>query len=243
MEDAIIKQENLAMLRKNMLEYFETHDPKFLAEDCVFIDLSAGREYRGKAEVTAMLQNSYKVAFEARLELKNYLIEEDKAFVEGFFKGKHIGEFFGVQPTYKFVNAPLCITYHIEKGLIKSARIYMVADILRKQLGVGLTNMPLKTTYVTRDIFYLKFGHYREVKALLEDALNRELMPEAKNVRVLTDFTGKSYRLIFEEGYDHLGDYEISLNSSMHTEEWQQWYAKFKHHIEGGEREILKQVI
>jgi hypothetical protein len=39
--------------------------------------------------------------------------------------------------------------------------------------------------YIICDIFQLKFGHYRLT-------------------RVLTDFTGDSYRLIFEEGYNTL---------------------------------------
>jgi len=60
---------------------------------------------------------------------------------------------------------------------------------------------------------------------------------------VLTDFTGDAYRLIFEEGFDNLADYEISLSSSMKTEEWQKWYERFKPNVERSHREILKQVL
>ena len=98
--------------------------------------------------------------------------------------------------------------------------------------------------YIIRDIFYLKFGHYRDAKALLDQASKQDLLPQkAENTRILSDFTGKSYRLIFEESFNTLAEYENSLTSSMATDAWQSWYAQFKTHIERGEREILKQVM
>jgi hypothetical protein len=97
--------------------------------------------------------------------------------------------------------------------------------------------------YVVRDIFQLKFGHYKDAKALLDEAIAKKMLPEAKYARVLSDFTGNAYRLVFEEGYDSLADYEDNLSGSMATEEWQKWYGQFKEHVESSHREILKQVI
>jgi hypothetical protein len=97
--------------------------------------------------------------------------------------------------------------------------------------------------YVIRDIFHLKFGHYRDVKQLLEEAKSKNMLPEAESVRVLSDFTGDAYRLIMEESYNSLADYEKSLNGSMGQEEWQKWYQQFKPHVESSHREILKQVM
>jgi hypothetical protein len=50
------------------------------------------------------------------------------------FKGKHIGEFAGMQPTNKEVNVPTCISYDLENGLIKKGRVYMLIDVMMKQL-------------------------------------------------------------------------------------------------------------
>lgn len=97
--------------------------------------------------------------------------------------------------------------------------------------------------YIVRDIFYLKFGHYREAKALLDEAISKKLMPEAQQMRVLSDFTGDAYRLIFEEGHETLAAYEKMLTESMGGGDWQNWYANFKQHVERSHREILKQVI
>lgn len=97
--------------------------------------------------------------------------------------------------------------------------------------------------FIIRDIFKLQFGHYKDAKALLDEAHRNGMLPEAKSTRVLTDFTGDAYRLIFEEGYDTLGDYEKSLGDSMGKSEWKNWYEKFKQHVVSSHREILKQVM
>jgi len=97
--------------------------------------------------------------------------------------------------------------------------------------------------YIIRDIFQLKFGHFKDANTLLKEAMDAGMMPEAQEARVLSDFTGDSYRLIFEEGYSSLADYEKSLSSSMGEDKWKQWYEKFKQHVESSHREILKKVM
>jgi hypothetical protein len=49
--------------------------------------------------------------------------------------------------------------------------------------------------------------------------------------------------MIFEEGFDNLAEYEVSLSSSLKAEEWKQWYELFKPLVERSNREILRQVI
>jgi predicted ester cyclase len=243
MEEMMLKNESLSLAQKNLQAYFETHDVKYLTEDAVFKNLSTGETYKGRAEIGAMLHYTYHVAFDAKAEFTNYIIEEDKAQVEGLFKGKHIGEIAGIAATNKEVAVPLCVTYELKDGLIKEARIYMLINVMMQQLGVTAGAPGQKTTFLVRDIFHLKFGQYRPAKKLLEEAVEKKMMPEAKQARVLTDFTGDAYRLIFEEGFDSLAAYETSLTSSMKTDEWQSWYERFKPLVESSSREILKQVM
>ncbi|MEP6512950.1 MAG: hypothetical protein ABJA79_03725 [Parafilimonas sp.] len=68
-------------------------------------------------------------------------------------------------------------------------------------------------------------------------------MPQAQSVKVLTDFTGDAYRLIFETGYVSLSEYEQSLQSALNEEEWKSWYEKFKKHVIRSHREILKEIV
>ena len=97
--------------------------------------------------------------------------------------------------------------------------------------------------YIVRDIVYLKFGHFKDAKSLLDEAKGKNMLPDAQNLRVLSDFTGDAYRLIMEEGYESLADYEKSLGESLNENEWQQWYEKFKPHVERSHREILKLIM
>lgn len=97
--------------------------------------------------------------------------------------------------------------------------------------------------YIVRDIFQLRFGAYKDAKALLDEAYSKGLLPDAKSARVLSDFTGDAYRLIFEEGYDSLAEYELSLQQSMTKTDWKKWYEKFKPLVDSSHREILKQVM
>jgi len=96
--------------------------------------------------------------------------------------------------------------------------------------------------YIVRDIFQLKFGHFKDAKQLFDNMPSEKMMPEAANMRMLSDFTGDSYRLILEAGFNTLSDYEKSLNGAMGQGDWQKWYTDFKQHVESSHREILKQI-
>lgn len=97
--------------------------------------------------------------------------------------------------------------------------------------------------YVVRDIFQLKFGHFKEAKVLLSEAMDKRLLPQDSQLRVLSDFTGHSYRLIMESSFPGLAEYEQMLHSELNQDEWQQWYQQFKSHVDSSYREILKQVL
>lgn len=97
--------------------------------------------------------------------------------------------------------------------------------------------------FIVRDIFNLKFGQYREAKALMDEAYSRGLLPDVKASRILSDFTGDSYRLIMESGYDTLAEYENSLSAELGTSAWKKWYDRFKVHVTSSHREILKQIM
>lgn len=241
MEKTLQPTATLSRVQENMLDYFKTHDVKYVAEDGVFRHLGTGETYRGRAEIGAMLHYLYHVAFDAYAETNSYIITEDKASVEGLFKGRHIGEFAGIPATGKEVSVPLAVTYDLKDGLIREARIFMLSDVLLQQLGV--TPAPPKVAYLTRDIFHLKYGHYRDVKELLDEARREGLLPEGKAQRVLTDFTGDAYRLILEQGFDSLAEFERELTGELMKDGWQPWYKRFREHVESGHREILKQIM
>lgn len=96
--------------------------------------------------------------------------------------------------------------------------------------------------FVVREIFHLQFGKYKEAKALTDEAVSKEILKFSAGARILTDFTGKGYRLIFESSYSSLADFERDLVKELNADLWKEWYEKFKPLIHSSEREILKEI-
>ena len=133
MEEVIIEKK-ASTSQKNFEAYARTHDVQYVAEDAVFTSMNTGEKTVGREAIGEMLHYIYHVAFDARAEIKNIVVTENKALLEGDFIGKHIGEFAGIPATNKDVNVPLCVTYELENGLIKEGRVYFLMDVMMAQL-------------------------------------------------------------------------------------------------------------
>jgi steroid delta-isomerase-like uncharacterized protein len=114
----------------------EHTDTSVLAEDVVFTTMNTAEEDRGPEGVSQSLNYIYHVAFDARFELTNLIIEGGIGAAEADFVGEHIGEFAGIPPTHKQVRVPLCVVYEVENDKIKRARIYFEMPAMFEQLGV-----------------------------------------------------------------------------------------------------------
>jgi hypothetical protein len=136
-----LQKEALTTTQENVLDYFKTHDLKYVAEDAVFRNLSTGQVYTGREEIGGMLHYMYHVAFEAKGEVVNAVITENKAVVEAYFKGRHIGEIAGLKPTNKEVDIPFCVSYDLRDGLIKEARIYFLGEVMLNQVATTSTGL------------------------------------------------------------------------------------------------------
>jgi predicted ester cyclase len=124
-----------AETRKVLERYLQGHDATALAEDAEFTIMGSGQRARGQKEVEGLLEFFYHRAFEAKAEVKNLVVDGDKAVLEATFVGRHIGEFGDLKPTGKPVRVPLCVTYGVRNGKIASANVYFETDSLRKQVG------------------------------------------------------------------------------------------------------------
>ncbi len=97
---------------------------------------------------------------------------------------------------------------------------------------------------VVRNVFTLKYGHAKPAVAAMKDALG--MMKRAgvnTPVRLLTDVTGAAYRLVLENTYQNLQEFENEGKQVMANAEWGAWYHdKFVPHVESSYREILSVV-
>jgi hypothetical protein len=68
------------------------------------------------------------------------MAEGNRVMVRGRLKGRHEGEFNGIQPTHRTVEFPLVISYQIENGKIVNHWLMADSMALMEQLGVMKTS-------------------------------------------------------------------------------------------------------
>lgn len=127
----------LEQTRAIVQAYASDHDPSYLAEDAVFIDIATGQRYEGRDAIGEMLHYVYNVAFDARAEDGRLFIGEGAAAVEAMFVGTHTGDFVGVAATGRDVRVPLVVMYDVGPEGITQGRIYLQAAMMMQQLGPG----------------------------------------------------------------------------------------------------------
>jgi len=122
--------------RKVIAQYIDSGhaDLSMMAKDVVFTNMATGDEHRGVDAVREMLNYIYHVAFDAKAELKNTVIADGQAVIEGDFVGTHIAEFAGIPATRKQVRVPLCVTYDLKDGQITRGRVYFEVPAFLKQV-------------------------------------------------------------------------------------------------------------
>lgn len=123
-----------ARTREILEAYWKNHDPKYVAEDAVFTMLPTGEEIRGRDAIAKHLEAFYHGSFTAHAEVVSSIFSDNRGLLEAMVIGKHTGEFSGIPATGKDVRVPLAVSYELENGLIKRARIYLMANILFDQI-------------------------------------------------------------------------------------------------------------
>lgn len=125
-----------ALTKAAITQYLDSQhdDLSMMADDVVFVNMATGEKHTGPEEVRGMLHYVYHVAFDAEAELRNLIIEHNRAVLEAEIVGRHIGEFAGIPATNKDVRVPLCVVYDLDHGKIKQARIYFEVPAFMAQM-------------------------------------------------------------------------------------------------------------
>ena len=120
--------------RKVLEAYWEDHDPRYVAENAVFTMQPTGEEIRGRDAIAKHLAGFYHGALEARAVRTNAMFGDGQGVLEARVVGHHTGMFAGVAATGRAVDVPLCVTYDVSHGLIDRARIYLLVNVLLRQI-------------------------------------------------------------------------------------------------------------
>jgi predicted ester cyclase len=126
--------------RETMTRYLDTlvqrgDYGRFFAEDARFSIEGTDQSGTGRDAVEHTIRFLHEVAFDASPELKNLIVEGNKAAIEADFVGVHTGEFAGLPPSGRSVRVPYSVVYDLEGDTITSLRIYMPMQALLEQLS------------------------------------------------------------------------------------------------------------
>jgi predicted ester cyclase len=108
---------------------------RFFTEDVEVSLVGTPQHARGPEAAEQMLRFMHEVAFDANPEVKNVLVDEDKAALEADFVGTHTGEFAGIAATGKRVRVPYSVIYDLQDDRISALRIYLPPEQIVEQLG------------------------------------------------------------------------------------------------------------
>jgi predicted ester cyclase len=125
--------------RKTMEQYLDAlvaraDYGRYFTDDVVVTVEGSDQRAEGPEAGEQLIRYMHEIAFDARPELKNLLVDEGKAAIEADFVGTHIGEFAGVAPTGRAVRVPYSVIYDLRGDQISKLRIYMPMSTLVEQI-------------------------------------------------------------------------------------------------------------
>ena len=110
---------------------------RFFADDIRLEVVGTDQRVRGAQAAEQAIRFLHEVAFDARPEITNVLVDDHGAAAEATFVGTHIGEFAGISATGSDVRVPYSVFYELDAGRITAVRIHMPMDQLVAQIAAA----------------------------------------------------------------------------------------------------------
>jgi predicted ester cyclase len=107
---------------------------RFFARDIEFEVIGTGQQAHDAAAAEQAIRFLHEVAFDAKPEIANIVVDDSGAALEAMFVGRHVGEFAGIGATDNVVRVPYSVFYDVSDGAITALRIYMPMDQLLAQI-------------------------------------------------------------------------------------------------------------
>ena len=107
---------------------------RYFASDVIATLEGTDQRADGPQAADQMIRYIHQEAFDARPEIKNLLVDDDKAAIEADFVGTHTGEFAGIPSTGREVRAPYSVFYDLRDNQISKLRIYFPLSLLVEQI-------------------------------------------------------------------------------------------------------------
>lgn len=107
---------------------------RFFASDMQFAVMGTDQQTRGAEAGEEAIRFLHEIAFDAKPEIINVVVDENGAAAEAVFVGTHTGDFAGMHATGSAVRVPYSAFYEVDHDKITALRIYMPMDQLAAQV-------------------------------------------------------------------------------------------------------------
>jgi len=107
---------------------------QYFTGDVILTAVGTDQRAVGREAAVRQMRDMHERAFDAHVEVKSLLVEDDKAAVEADFAGTHIGELAGIAPTDREVRVSYAVVFDLRGDQISELRIYFPMALLTEQL-------------------------------------------------------------------------------------------------------------
>lgn len=107
---------------------------QYFTSDVILSAVGTDQRAVGREAAVRQMRDMHERTFDAHIEVKSLLVDDDKAAVEADFVGTHIGEFAGIAPTGREVRVSYVVVYDLRGDQIRELRIYFPMALLTEQL-------------------------------------------------------------------------------------------------------------
>ncbi len=107
---------------------------QYFTSDVILTAVGTDQRAVGREAAVRQMRDMHERAFDAHIEVKSLLVDDDKAAVEADFAGTHIGEFAGIAPAGRQVRVSYAVVFDLRGDQISELRIYLPMALLLEQL-------------------------------------------------------------------------------------------------------------
>ena len=107
---------------------------RYFTSDVILTAVGTDQRAVGREAAVRQMRDMHERAFDAHIEVKGLLVDDDKAAVEADFAGTHIGELAGIAPTGREVRVSYAVVFDLRGDRISELRIYFPMALLTEQL-------------------------------------------------------------------------------------------------------------
>jgi predicted ester cyclase len=107
---------------------------RYFTGDVILTAVDTDQHAVGREAAVRQMRDMHERTFDARIEGKSLLVDDDKKAVEADFAGTHTGELAGIAPYWQKVRIPYAVVYDLRGDQISELRIYLPMALLTGQL-------------------------------------------------------------------------------------------------------------